>query len=183
MNIDITMVLFLLMYVLLIVLVLEVVKLNKRLNDISTESTIPVEEIDLGPFKTEEEIEELLNELKETNNNVADAFENTDQPIAELADDENQIHLITPEQYMFETNIFEKFELTYYEQANRLEFMQNNGVPFVVRNVEECIDCGLKFFGFFPGDPDTVYVRNHPFGADFKITKAKEEIKDERVCD
>ena len=181
MNIDITMVLFLLMYVLLLVLVLEVVKLNKRLNDISTESMTPVEEINLGPLKTEEEIEELLNELKETNQNVADAFENTDQPIVELSDDENQIHLITPEQYMFETNIFEKFELTYYEEDNRLEFMQNNGVPFVVRNVEECIDCGLKFFGFFPGDPDRVYVRNHEFCADFKITKVNEVKEDAGV--
>ena len=89
--------------------------------------------------------------------------------------DELPIHLITPNQFMFEAG-YDKFELEYSQAFDSLMYRYSDGdedswEQFVIGNVEECIGDGLKFFGVSGNDDGRVYVRNNIFHADFMIRK------------
>lgn len=88
--------------------------------------------------------------------------------------DELPIHLITPNQYMFEAG-FDKFELEYSETSDILVYYygtdEDSWENIVIDNVTECVGDALKFFGVNAKDDRHVYVRNNIFHADFRIVK------------
>ena len=104
-------------------------------------------------------------------------------PLGELADaavkfsvevDELPIHLITPNQYLFEAG-YDKFELEYSETSDILVYYygtdEDSWENIVIDNVTECVGDALKFFGVNAKDDRHVYVRNNIFHADFRIVK------------
>lgn len=88
--------------------------------------------------------------------------------------DELPIHLITPNQYLFEAG-YDKFELEYSETSDILVYYygtdEDSWENIVIDNVTECVGDALKFFGVNAKDDRHVYVRNNIFHADFRIVK------------
>lgn len=90
--------------------------------------------------------------------------------VSESDDEEDPIHLITPNDFFFR-GPNDKFELDYIEDRNELRYYYCGAEFIVIDNVAECIGEGLKFFGVNSKDPNVAYVRNNIFGADFRIVK------------
>ena len=109
------------------------------------------------------------NEETEVSDNACedDVFKDTDSPI-QL--DEDPIHLITPNQYYFESG-YEKYSLEYNNNTEILYIPFGEYQDVVIDNIDECIGEALKYFGVNSKMIDTVFVRNHVFKADFEIKK------------
>ena len=80
------------------------------------------------------------------------------------------VHLITPAEFYFgdRTNVY---ELVYHVRTNELRYLTWRDEYIVIDNVAELVGDGLMFFGINSREPNTVYVRNNVFGADFKIVR------------
>lgn len=85
---------------------------------------------------------------------------------------EDDIHLISREEYHLSNIGHDHCTLKYYPNSDRLEYRADlDPEPFVVGNVEELIGDGLKYFGVRSCDDDVVYIRNNKFKVDFKIER------------
>lgn len=85
---------------------------------------------------------------------------------------EDDIHLISREEYHLSNIGYDHCALRYFPNSDRLEYRGDiDPEPFVVGNVEELIGDGLKYFGVRSYDENVVYVRNNNFKVDFKIER------------
>jgi len=140
-------------------------QVNKRmdeLEDIHAEYLAKMEEA--AETKEEEELADILREMVKANEPAPDPEEEN-----ELA-----IHLITPEQFFFECQIYEKYTLYYNQETGDVKFIAKDGEIITVENVKEVVGDGLMFFGMHSKDPNRVFVRNNIFLSDFEIIKEME---------
>lgn len=140
-----------------------VTNLEERLNYYIEQAEKKAEE---DEAKDERELSEVIRSI----------WEKPIEPESEEKEEELEVHLITPTQFLFD-KIHDKYDLIYKEETNELIFQGAYDITkgtyddFVIDNVFECIGDGLNFFGMYPPNANLVFVRNHKFGADFRITK------------
>ena len=144
------------------------------INDIATDYRNLQDEIDCNSDDITE-IKELLDagiELKEICGEceqLAECCRSSCKVCEESDTGELPIHLISWQEFAFNAaGRVETYTLIYDEDSNELLF-GDYPERFVIDNAEDIIGDALTYFGVNSGDPRTVYVRNHRYGADFKI--------------
>lgn len=95
------------------------------------------------------------------------AFCNPDCEDAEEID----IHLISKNQWLFEHNEHNAFELKYDANSDKLVYCNAFDGDTELNDPEDIIGDGLKFFGVMSGEDNVVYIRNHIYKCDFKVVK------------
>jgi len=109
----------------------------------------------------------------------------TDVPLNDLDTllenrDENDIYIMTPEEYAENASGFKQITLNYYNQDDVLTY--ENDQPLESGRVEKVIgDAALLSFGLYSDDPSVVYVCNPHLKGEYEIILQEEVSYEEKM--
>lgn len=121
--------------------------------------------VDTSLMRLEDDIDELIESIKsggkDDNISVCESVE------------EDDIHLISAEEFYFTRRDYEKERFMYKPEDNTLRYLTepDDERNLIINNPVDYLGEGLRFFGVRSNDPKTVYIRNNKLKTDFRVWK------------